>query len=149
MRAAGIDGGTRMKRVKNTRADPGASRHPDLAHREFSAPGPKRLWFAEVTLVPTWAAVAPVLFIIDVYSRMIVGWRCASHMRTETVLDAIEMARVGGGTRDEDLHCHSDAGSHSGFKPSLQRWAYLGLMLGGPRPRSLVRSLIRLFTWPN
>ena len=50
-------------------------------------------------------------FIIDVFSRMIVGWRCASHMRTEMVLDAIEMARWGRGTQHADLRCHSDAGS--------------------------------------
>ncbi|WP_255461251.1 IS3 family transposase [Glaciihabitans sp. INWT7] len=111
MHAAGIEGATRSKRVKTTRADPAASRHPDLVHREFSAPGPNRLWVTDLTFVPTWAGVAYVCFIIDVFSRMIVGWRCASHMRTEMVLDAIEMARWGRGTHHEDLRCHSDAGS--------------------------------------
>ena len=65
--------------------------------------------------MPTWAGVAYVCFIIDAYSRMIVGWRVASHMRTTMVLDAIEMARWSRGTRLEDrrsgLRCHSDAGS--------------------------------------
>ena len=93
MRAAGIEGATRSKRVKTTRGDPAASRHPDLVHREFSAPGPNRLWVADLTFVPTWAEVAYVCFVIGVFSRMIVGWRCASHMRTEMVLDAVEMAR--------------------------------------------------------
>ena len=111
MRAAGIEGATRSKRVKTTRADPVASRHPDLVHREFSTPGPNRLWVTDLTFVPTWAGVAYVCFIIDVFSRMIIGWRCASHMRTEMVLDAIEMARWGRGPHQEDLRCHSDAGS--------------------------------------
>ncbi|WP_238579644.1 IS3 family transposase [Agreia bicolorata] len=111
MRAAGIEGATRSKRVKTTRPDPSASRHPDLVKRQFTATAPNRLWVTDLTFVPTWAGVAYVCFIIDAYSRMIVGWRCASHMRTEMVLDAIEMARWGRGTHHEDLRCHSDSGS--------------------------------------
>jgi transposase InsO family protein len=61
--------------------------------------------------MPTWAGVAYVCFVIDAFSRMIVGWRVASHMRTEMVLDAIEMARWARGTHHDDLRCHSDAGS--------------------------------------
>jgi putative transposase len=111
MRAAGIEGATRSKRVKTTRPDPAAARHPDLVNREFTATAPNRLWVTDLTFVPTWAGVAYVCFIIDVFSRMIVGWRCASHMRTEMVLDAIEMARWARGTHHDDLRCHSDAGS--------------------------------------
>ncbi|KQY76455.1 integrase [Microbacterium sp. Root1433D1] len=111
MRAAGIEGATRSKRVRTTRADPAAARHPDLVKREFTATAPNRLWVTDLTFVPTWAGVACVCFIIDAYSRMIVGWRCASHMRTEMVLDAIEMARWTRGTHHDDLRCHSDAGS--------------------------------------
>ncbi len=111
MRAAGIEGATRSKRVKTTRPDPAATRHPDLVRREFTATAPNRLWVTDLTFVPTWPGVAYVCFIIDAFSRMIVGWRCASHMRTEMVLDAIEMARCGRGTHHDDLRCHSDAGS--------------------------------------
>jgi putative transposase len=111
MRAAGIEGATRSKRVKTTRPDPSAARHPDLVKREFAATAPNRLWVTDLTFVPTWAGVAYVCFIVDVFSRMIVGWRCASHMRTEMVLDAIEMARWARGTHHDDLRCHSDAGS--------------------------------------
>ena len=111
MRAAGIEGATRSKRVKTTRPDPAASRHPDLVRREFTATAPNRLWVTDLTFVPTWAGVAYVCFIIDAFSRMIVGWRCASHLRTEMVLDAIEMARWGRGAHHDDLRCHSDAGS--------------------------------------
>ena len=67
--------------------------HPDLVKRQFNASAPNQLWATDVTFVPTWAGVARVCFIIDLFSRNIFGWRVASHMRTETVLDAIEMAR--------------------------------------------------------
>ena len=111
MRAAGIEGATRSRRVTTTKADPAAPRHPDLVQREFTAPAPNRLWVTDLTFVATWAGVAYVCFIIDAFSRMIVGWRCASHMRTEMILDAIEMARWGRGTHHDDPRCHSDAGS--------------------------------------
>ena len=111
MRAAGIEGATRSKRVKTTRPDPMAARHPDLVKREFTATAPNKLWVTDLTFVPTWAGVGYVCFIIDVFSRMIVGCWCASHMRTEMVLDAIEMARWSRGRHNEDLRCHGDAGS--------------------------------------
>ncbi|AWT55037.1 IS1137, transposase orfB [Mycolicibacterium smegmatis MKD8] len=111
MRAAGIEGTRRGKRVKTTRADPTADRHPDLVKRRFVADRPNRLWVTDLTYVPTWAGVAYVCFLIDAYSRMIVGWRVASHMRTTMVLDAIEMARWSRGTMLPGLTCHSDAGS--------------------------------------
>ena len=87
-----------MKRVRTTRPDPAAGRHPDLVKREFTATAPNRLWVTDLTFVPTWAGVTYVCFIIDAFSRMIVGWRVASHMRTEMVLDAIEMAAGPGAT---------------------------------------------------
>lgn len=90
MRAAGIEGARRSKRIKTTRPDPSSARHPDLVKREFTATAPNRLWVTDLTFVPTWAGVAYVCFIVDAFSRMIVGWRVASHMRTEMVLDAIE-----------------------------------------------------------
>ncbi len=111
MRAAGIEGARRNKRVKTTRPDLTAARHPDLVGRDFTATAPNRLWVTDLTYVPTWAGIAYVCFIIDVFSRMIVGWRVAAHMRTDMVLDAIEMARWSRGPRHEDLRCHSDAGS--------------------------------------
>ncbi|GAA1122837.1 hypothetical protein GCM10009643_01630 [Microbacterium aurantiacum] len=72
MRAAGIEGATRSKRVKTTRPDPTTVRHPDLVNREFTATAPNRLWVTDLTFVATWAGVAYVCFIIDVFSRMIV-----------------------------------------------------------------------------
>ncbi len=111
MTVAGIEGARRSKRVKTTRPDPASARHPDLVQREFTATAPNRLWVTDLTFVATWAGVAYVCFIIDAFSRMIVGWRVASHMRTEMILDAIEMARWSRGHRHADLRCHSDAGS--------------------------------------
>src|SRR6266481_3295459 len=93
MRAAGIEGVRRGKRVRTTKPDPGAGRHPDLVKRNFTATAPNQLWVTDLTYVPTWAGVAYVCFITDAFSRMIVGWRVASNMRTTMVLDAIEMAR--------------------------------------------------------
>jgi putative transposase len=111
MRAQGIEGVRRTRRLRTTKPDPGASRHPDLVKRDFTATSPNQLWVTDLTYVPTWAGVAYVCFIIDAYSRMIVGWRAASHMRTTMVLDAIEMARWSRGTKLAGLRCHSDAGS--------------------------------------
>jgi len=111
MRTAGIEGVRRGKRVRTTKTDPGAPRHPDLVKRNFTATTPNDLWVTDLTYVPTWSGVAYVCFIIDVYSRMIVGWRAASHMRTTMVLDAIEMARWSRGNTLPGLRCHSDAGT--------------------------------------
>ncbi len=111
MRAVGIEGARRGKRVRTTRPDPAAARHPDLVKRKFTATTPNQLWVTDLTFVPTWAGVAYVCFIVDAYSRMIVGWRVASHMRTSMVLDAVEMARWSRGNTLPGLRCHSDAGS--------------------------------------
>jgi putative transposase len=111
MRAAGITGARRGKRVRTTKPDPTAARHPDLVGRNFTATAPNQLWVTDLTFVPTWAGVAYVCFITDAYSRTIVGWRAAAHMRTTMVLDAIEMARWSRGNTLAGLRCHSDAGS--------------------------------------
>ena len=111
MRAAGICGARRGKQVKTTKPDNSATRHPDLVKRKFTATAPNQLWVTDLTFVPTWAGVAYVCFLTDAFSRMIVGWRVASHMRTTMVLDAVEMARWSRGNLLVGLTCHSDAGS--------------------------------------
>jgi len=111
MRAEGIEGARRTKRVRTTRPDATAARHPDLVERNFTATGPNQLWVTDLTYVPTFAGIAYVCFIIDAFPRSIVGWRVASHRRTEMVLDALEMARWSRGTQLTALRCHSDAGS--------------------------------------
>src|SRR5215217_1122987 len=111
MRSAGIVGVSRRRRLRTTRPDVTAPRHPDLVGRNFTATTPNQLWVTDLTYVPTWAGVAYVCFIVDAFSRMIVGWRVAAHMRTTMVLDAVDMARWSRGTRIQGLRCHSDAGS--------------------------------------
>jgi putative transposase len=111
MRQLGIHGVRRGKRVRTTRPDAQADRHPDLVDRAFVAERPNALWVTDLTFVPTWAGVVYVCFITDAFSRKIVGWRAATNMRTTMVLDALEMARWSRGTTLEGLVCHSDAGS--------------------------------------
>jgi len=126
MRAAGIEGVRRRRRLRTTRPDPAAPRPADLVQRHFAATRPNALWVTDLTYVPTWSGVAYVCFIVDAFSRMIVGWRVAAHMRTEMVLDALEMARWSRGTRLEGLRCHSDAGSQFTSVRYGERLAELG-----------------------
>jgi putative transposase len=113
MRAAGIAGVSRRRRLRTTRPDDTAARHADLVRRDFTATTPNQLWVTDLTYVPTWAGVAYVCCIVDAFSPMIVGWRVASHMRTSMVLDALDMAAWSRGARIDGLRCHSDAGSSS------------------------------------
>ena len=102
----------RRKKVFTTRQDPDEVRAPDLVNRNFTADRPDALWVTDLTYVPTRSGMAYVCFIVDAFSRRIVGWRVASHMRTEMVLDALEMARRSRGNRRLiGLVTHSDAGS--------------------------------------
>ena len=113
MRAMAIEGISRRRRkVFTTRADPDAVRAPDLVNRNFRADRPDALWVTDLTYVPTRSGMAYVCFIVDAFSRRIVGWRVAANMRTDMVLDALEMARRSrGGRRLVGLVAHSDAGS--------------------------------------
>ena len=113
MRQLAIEGvSRRRKKVFTTRPDPDAVRAPDLVNRNFTADRPDALWVTDLTYVPTRSGMAYVCFIVDAFSRMIVGWRVATHMRTDMVLDALEMARRSRGNRRLiGLVTHSDAGS--------------------------------------
>jgi putative transposase len=126
MRELGIWGVRRSRRVRTTRRDDTAPRSPDLVNREFCAEAPNQLWVTDLTYVATWSGVAYVCFIVDAFSRRIVGWRVASHMRTDMVLDALEMARWSRGTNLEGLRCHSDAGSQFTSIRYGERLAELG-----------------------
>ncbi len=130
MRGAGIERVRRGKRVRTTKADPAAALHPHLVHRNFAAAAPNQLWVTDLTFVPTWAGVGYVCFIIDAHSRMIVGWRVASHMRTSMVLDALEMARWSRGTTLQDLICHSDGACQDNCVSSCGRWCLVGCHSG-------------------
>ena len=113
MATNGIQGAKRRgKPWRTTRADPAALRSPDLVGRDFTADRPNALWVADFTYLRCWEGVAYFSFVIDVFSRMIVGWQLAANMRTTLVLDALRMAlglREHGA--DVQLVSHSDAGS--------------------------------------
>jgi putative transposase len=113
MRTMEIEGISRRRRkVFTTIADPDALRAPDLVNRNFTAERPDALWVTDLTYVPTRTGMGYVCFIVDAFSRRIVGWRVAAHMRTDMVLDALEMARRSrGGRRLIGLVAHADAGS--------------------------------------
>ena len=113
MRELRIEGVSRQrKKVFTTRPDPDAVRAPDLVNRNFTADRPDALWVTDLTYVPTRSGMAYVCFIVDAFSRRIVGWRVASNMKTQMVLDALEMARLSRGARRLiGLVTHSDAGS--------------------------------------
>ena len=113
MRQAGIQGAKRRgKPWRTTNPDPSAQRRPDLVQRDFTVDRPDRLWVADFTYLRCWEGVVFFAFVIDAYSRMIVGWQFANNMRTDLVLDALRMAlatRAQGA--DVQLIHHSDAGS--------------------------------------
>jgi putative transposase len=113
MRIHGIQGAKRRGRPwRTTIADPDAHRRPDLVQRDFSAPAPNRLWVCDFTYLRCWEGVVYFAFVIDVFSRRIVGWQFAHHMRTDLVLDALRMALAQrGGGADVALVHHSDRGS--------------------------------------
>jgi putative transposase len=112
MRAEGIRGATRAKRRFTTKADPAAVRAPDLVQRNFSAPRPDALWVADFTYCSTWSGIVYVAFVIDVFSRRLVGWKAARFMTTTLVLDALNMAAwTRRHTTLDGLICHTDAGS--------------------------------------
>ncbi len=113
MRQDGIRGAKRRgKPWRTTIADPQAQRRPDLVCRDFTADRPDALWVGDFTYLRTWEGRMFLAFVIDVFSRMIVGWQLAGHMRTTLVLDALRMAlglRAPGA--DFQLVAHTDQGS--------------------------------------
>jgi putative transposase len=113
MRVHGIQGAKRRgKPWRTTTPDPDARRRPDLVNRDFSACRPNELWVADFSYLRCWGGVVFFSFVIDVFSRKVVGWQFAAHMRTTLVLDALRMALS---TRERvqevRLIHHSDRGS--------------------------------------
>jgi putative transposase len=93
MRELGLAGAVRGRRKTRRTTVPQLSERPaDLVGRNFTAAAPNRLWVADLTYVGTWTGFVYAAFVIDVYSRRILGWRCAGHLRTDLALDALEMA---------------------------------------------------------
>ena len=92
MRAQGIEGASRAKKRFTTKSDPSHFRGPDLVNRNFTGPRPDALWVADFTYCSTWSGIVYVAFIIDVFSRRLVGWKAARSMTAPLVVDALNMA---------------------------------------------------------
>jgi putative transposase len=112
MRELGLRGVVRgQRRVRTTLPDAVSDRPADLVARQFRAPGPNRLWVADLTYVKTHSGWVYVAFIIDVFSRCVVGWQASRSLRTDLALDALEMALWARGVRrGSELIHHSDRG---------------------------------------
>jgi len=135
MRREGLEGVRRGKKKRTTIPDEAAAeRARDLLKRDFTATRPNEKWVADLTYVRTWQGFCYLAFILDVYSRAIVGWQLQTHMRTELVLDALEMAN---GLRRpaEGLIAHSDRGSQPGLNRSSQRCGVDMIVGAGRAPR--------------
>jgi putative transposase len=154
MRERGLAGARRGKRHRTTVPDPSAARPADLVGRRFSPPAPGRLWVADFTYVPTWSAMVYVAFVIDAYSRQILGWRAATTMRTALVLDALEQAiwtrqRSGAASLAGLVH-HHDAGSQYTSIAFTERLAAAGAhpsvgSVGDAYDNALAETVIGLY----
>jgi putative transposase len=152
MRTHGIQGAKRRgKPWRTTIADPAATRSPDLVNRDFTAQRPDALWLADFTYLRCWDGVVFFSFVIDAFSRRIVGWQFASHMRTDLVADALRMAltRRRHGADVELVH-HSDAGSQYtsyAFQQVLDDHQVLGSIgsVGDAYDNSMAESFVDSF----
>ena len=111
MKKQGIEGIRRGKKYKTTTPDALAARPADLVDRDFTANRPNRLWVADLTYIRTWTGRCFLALVIDVYSRFIVGWALATHLKTELPLEALEMAIWRRDAALDGLVHHSDRGS--------------------------------------
>jgi len=109
MRTAELQGVSPRKWARTTVRDEKARPAPDLVNRNFTATGPDQLWVADITYVPTWAGFLYLAVVLDVWSRRIVGWAMATHLRGELVIQALDMAWLQRMPRD--VIFHSDQGS--------------------------------------
>ena len=154
MRDLRLAGARRGRRVRTTHADAAAQRARDLVRRRFNPLAPDRTWVADFTYVPTWSGMVYVAFVIDAYSRRILGWRAATTMRTSLVLDALEQAlwtRNQAGVREfNGLIHHTDAGSQYTSIALTERLAQAGAApsvgsVGDAYDNALAESIIGLF----
>ena len=154
MGSLGLQGIRRGKAWKTTMPDPTANRPADLVQRRFHPTAPNALWVADFTYVATWTGVVYVAFVIDAYARRILGWRAATNMHTQLVLDALEQA-VWVRRRDgiDGLHGlvhHTDAGSQYTSIAFSERLAEIGITpsigsVGDAYDNALAETVIGLF----
>lgn len=150
MKAMGLYGAVRGKAFKiTTVADESAERPSDLVDRVFEADRPNKLWVADFTYVATWAGFVYVAFVVDVFSRYIVGWRVSRSMRGDLTLDALEQA-LHARQPDRDLIHHSDRGSQYLSIRYTERLAEAGIVpsvgsVGDSYDNALAETVIGLF----
>ena len=149
MSVLGLSGAVRGRRIKTTIADDAAARPADLVSRNFTAHRPNELWVADLTFVATWRGFVYVAFVIDVFSRTIVGWRASSSLRTDLALDALEQALHARPDTGRLVH-HSDRGVQYISIRYTERLAEAGLepsvgSVGDSYDNALAESVIGLF----
>jgi transposase InsO family protein len=149
MRQMGLRGVIRGKGFKTTTPEQKAARPADLVERQFSANRPNELWVADITFVATWRGFVFVAFIIDVFSRRIVGWRVGNSLKTDLVLDALEQAVHARSDLDGLIH-HSDRGSQYLSIRYTERLAECGIessvgTTGDSYDNALAESIIGLY----
>jgi transposase InsO family protein len=151
MAGEGIRGASRARKRFTTRSDPAALRAPDLLKRDFTASRPDRSWVADFTYCSTWSGIVYVAFVVDVFSRRIVGWKASRTMATSLVLDALNMAAwTRRGVDIDGVVCHSDAGSQYTSIAYTDRLAEIGAApsigtVGDSFDNALAESAIGLF----
>ena len=149
MRTAGLQGITRAKGPRTTVPGLGPDHRPDLVDREFTAAAPNQLWVADITYVRTFAGWVYAAFVIDVFSRRVVGWQCSTSLRTDLALDALEMgiwARERTGADLTDLVHHSDRGVQYLAVRYTQRLSEAGVVASvGSRGDSYDNALAEAF----
>jgi putative transposase len=149
MRALGLRGVVRGRRIKTTIPEGLSERPRDLVQRDFRATRPNQLWVADLTYVATWRGFVYVAFVIDVFSRRIVGWRATGSLRSDLALDALEQALYDRDT-DAGLIHHSDRGAQYLSIRYTERLAEAGIepsvgSRGDSYDNALAESVIGLF----
>ena len=125
MRAGGLVGVSRHRGVRTTIQRREAPAAPDHVQRDFTAAAPNQLWVADITYIPTWAGFLFLAVVLDVYSRRIIGWAMATHLKTDLVLDALNMALAQ--RRPTGVIHHSDRGSQYTSVAFGQRCRQMGV----------------------
>ena len=149
MRGMGLQGVVRGRKFKTTIPDEAACRPPDLVNRNFTATRPNELWVADLTYVATWHGFVYVAFVIDVFSRKIVGWRATKSLKTDITLDALEQALWSRPYTNGLIH-HSDRGVQYLSIRYTERLAEAGIepsvgSIGDSYDNALAESVIGLF----
>ena len=150
MRQDGLKGVVRGEKKRTTIPDENAARPADLVDRSFDADAPDRLWVADLTYVPTWSGFVYAAFVVDAYSRFVVGWRVSNSLRTDLTLDALEQAIWARRPDSGRLVHHSDAGSQYLSIRYTSRLAEAGISpsvgsVGDSFDNALAESVIGLY----